>query len=176
MRQAYDYWQNQPGNYLDGIRRSVPKTVPKGRRMFRWEGNSLDGCLRRQSTLTVTCCLCRHPIAPTEFPKKMSAAGPFSWKAFWNCGMVFSRGGYLAPITPRGGYQCRLTSECLAVGIAIGQPSTDLNRAHRVYRQDFSKSLFPVHHRRMMFAGRETRSTLTEATEDVLGTIRRARG
>ena len=86
---------------------------------------------QRWSPGTLTCCLHHHPIAPTEFPKRMSVTESFGPETFRNCGMILSRGGYPLPITPGGGYQLRLTSKCLAVMIAIGQPSTDFIKAHQ---------------------------------------------
>jgi hypothetical protein len=79
LRQAYDYWQNQPGNYLE------PRRPPGG---WDGEGNPKRGraCYKvgnahctdpagggsrseAQETHTIT----DHSFAPTEFPKGRSA-------------------------------------------------------------------------------------------------------
>ena len=72
-----------------------------------------------------------HPIAPTEFPKAWSAADAEvqARRRDPHCDMHTSRGGYQPPVTPEGGYELRLTPECVVIMIAIGQSSTDSVRA-----------------------------------------------
>jgi hypothetical protein len=74
LRQAYDYWQNQPGNYLDA--EAAPEgdgqgSTPGGAEVAIGRGEDESkpghGCtsrLRRGSR--------DHPFAPTEFPKGWS--------------------------------------------------------------------------------------------------------
>jgi hypothetical protein len=57
-----------------------------------------------------------HPIAPTEFPRRRSAAeirsGP-GGHAEWNCDMRHPGGGYLPPVTAEAGYRSGLAPKCL---------------------------------------------------------------
>ena len=80
MRQAYDYWQNQPGNYLnakgapDGstkglISRKRWKVMIPGRDDDRDQRPTLRKTARLRNSL-----LKGYPIAPTEFPKRWSTA------------------------------------------------------------------------------------------------------
>ena len=76
MRQAYDYWQNQPGNYREPERRSERANPPKGARMYQMEGRSRSDPSRKHQKV------CETPkpqatdsIASTEFPKLRSATG-----------------------------------------------------------------------------------------------------
>ena len=88
MRQAYDYWQNQPGNYPRGRGRAPggdDRQTPRfrGRKFFvTGRGAVLQapnplGPLRTRREAARAGQPMGHPIAPTEFPKGWSAAGAF---------------------------------------------------------------------------------------------------
>ena len=73
MRQAYDYWQNQPGNYLKPLHQSARADPPKGASLPSKKTpkhpkiTALLGLRALTAQMT-------DSIAPTEFPKNWSAA------------------------------------------------------------------------------------------------------
>ena len=76
MRQAYDYWQNQPGNYLEPERRSARANPPKEARMYQMEGETPKRPQPQASKMYETPKpQATDSIAPTEFPKLRSATG-----------------------------------------------------------------------------------------------------
>ena len=124
MRQAYDYWQNQPGNYLN--RETTPPRRAKGHRRPSMKRGS--GLVNRSGHGPKPNAQPRpppgpkppeastgYPIAPTELPKEWSAAtlGMHGPKTGPRCAIHPSEGGYQPPVTPGGGYGLRLTPKCL---------------------------------------------------------------
>jgi hypothetical protein len=77
LRQAYDYWQNQPGNYPDAPRASAEDG--RGRALLQEEGEYVTqkGRPKAPSPQRPASQACSatadHPIAPTEFPQGRSA-------------------------------------------------------------------------------------------------------
>ena len=70
MRQAYDYWQNQPGNYLEptglaagNLGRAQAEQFTERRHKPQPTGPWSDATTR----------LISYPFAPTEFPTEWSA-------------------------------------------------------------------------------------------------------
>ena len=138
MRQAYDYWQNQPGIYLKSSVAHpqgafTPSHTPPQKGVIRIStrsGRTAEAprpARDRKST--------GHPIAPTEFPKAWSGAdmGFATLNVGPNCTIHPSRGGYRGGPTPRTERtRPRLAPKCLITMIAIGQPSTDSFGAHRL--------------------------------------------
>ena len=114
MRQAYDYWQNQPGNYLD--RRSRPSkrvshagTPPEGSQSssqgrgpfaqrrrepgVRPRGRAHEGAVGRAEPSP-------HPISPPEFPRtEVRHRDRPAGEGFADCDIFVPSGGYLSPIT-----------------------------------------------------------------------------
>ena len=82
MRQAYDYWQNQPGNYLKPRwppvlgepRPDTPGGAELVTRKERPERHPTRNCIG--NARLDRSCSTGHPIAPAEFPKRRSAAVP----------------------------------------------------------------------------------------------------
>ena len=72
MRQAYDYWQNQPGNYLKPESRSSEADPPKGA-SFTKQGDAEAPQAATLSRLKAIIACAADSIAPTEFPKSWSA-------------------------------------------------------------------------------------------------------
>lgn len=78
MRQAYDYWQNQPGNYrAPGLASTALVT---GRRTSHWEGppgsaGAFQGVppAGRHRRLAPVGTLQGHPLSPSLFPRGLSA-------------------------------------------------------------------------------------------------------
>ena len=120
MRQAYDYWQNQPGNYLD------PAVAPKhGHRrrpggrpeLLRWLGPAVRPNARRAATPAVSRRR-RQPaiqLPPLNSPRSgppQGNAGP----ARATCRLRHAHLEWRISAThhaPGDGYRLRLTPECL---------------------------------------------------------------
>ena len=72
MRQAYDYWQNQPGNYPKPRHRSAQADPPKGA-SFTKQGDAEATQVTALLELIAPAAQTTDSIAPTEFPKRWSA-------------------------------------------------------------------------------------------------------
>ena len=128
MRQAYDYWQNQPGNYpesaptlwwtdaeaprkersfgyKDGARRSIPSHERPTRRTYK----TANG----------------HSIAPTEFPKEQSAAEVIGSRDHQTPLHVPFRWREPTPSHARRRIPARAYPRRSERMVAISQPSTD---------------------------------------------------
>ena len=127
MRQAYDYWQNQPGNYRSRqgrprggtpcCRNHFPlgsgRVVTVGRGGTEAHTPSLEDCFYGRTTKATPS---GHPIAPTEFPRyiplqtqtldRLKGGGP-------HCSIGTSRGEYQPLVTSEDGYRLRLIPELL---------------------------------------------------------------
>jgi hypothetical protein len=72
LRQAYDYWQNQPGNYPKPERRNARADPPKGASCTKQEdaeAPQVVALFQLKAKISQT----TDSIAPTEFPKSWSA-------------------------------------------------------------------------------------------------------
>ena len=110
MRQAYDYWQNQPGNFLEGSPEATQ--TARGRQSSSLRGDR--GHSEPHPGAEATTGLTRYPIAPTMFPTGRS---PAHWLAIARCEMCPAGGGYHSPVTSEDGYQLRLTPNCLRINV-----------------------------------------------------------
>jgi hypothetical protein len=72
LRQAYDYWQNQPGNYPKPKSRSPEANPPEGASCTK-QGDAEATQIAAQSKLIAVRVRTTDSIAPTEFPKSWSA-------------------------------------------------------------------------------------------------------
>ena len=74
----------------------------------------------------------RHAIhlPPLSSPRAVRGTSGRA-RAVPECSMHPARGGYRPPVTPRDGYQLRLTPKGLKVCMAIGQQPADSNSARR---------------------------------------------
>ena len=72
MRQAYDYWQNQPGNYREPARRSARADPPKEASCTR-QGDAKAPPAEALNMPKASTAPATDSIAPTEFPKRWSA-------------------------------------------------------------------------------------------------------
>ena len=102
MRQAYDYWQNQPGNYRarGNLREATAEGPPEGtRNRPKVGGRSLVPGPSQPPGPEPPGVNRSHPIAPTEFPKGRSArrSKPRPRRQASGCSMHPSRGGYQPP-------------------------------------------------------------------------------
>ena len=79
MRQAYDYWQNQPGNYL------APQAEAVGNRALSPAElrylTAVLGTARQANPRSTLAGPPTRPFAPTEFPTGRSAARQFGAEA-----------------------------------------------------------------------------------------------
>jgi hypothetical protein len=75
LRQAYDYWQNQPGNYLERGGPEARAIPPRGEAGLFHDQGTPEGAIPNEggSRSQAHRDRQRHPIAPTEFPKARSA-------------------------------------------------------------------------------------------------------
>ena len=106
MRQAYDYWQNQPGNYRSTRRgpRGAVAEVRTKRGLESRDWGAPECTQPTQPSARGASGRAGHPYAPTEFLRVPSAAGmPSGRKAARRRNMSPQRGGHPAPDTPEGG-------------------------------------------------------------------------
>ena len=155
MRQAYDYWQNQPGNYLkSSVARPrgaftpshTPPPVDRGGDQDIYKVGGRAEAQRPTRETPGAEAAERSPRVIQLPPLSSPRDGPGQTWGFAtlnvgpHCTIRPSVGGYQPPATwappcndMTGSHGCRLrlTPECLRIMIAIGQSSTDSFRAHR---------------------------------------------
>ena len=70
MRQAYDYWQDQPGNFplsSPFYKRSVMQTLPLSKSSTQWEVCGRRGtCISQRATQTERTCKQSHLLQPKD--------------------------------------------------------------------------------------------------------------
>lgn len=129
MRQAYDYWQNQPGNYPEPRRASLGRCgvePPEGRSLVTRVGatrlakpDQAGRPARRGSAPS------GHPIAPTEFPKGRSAAGHSGPETAVPGHMRPSGGGLPPKVNAVRRILAAASPQRRCEAVAISQPPTD---------------------------------------------------
>jgi len=100
LRQAYDYWQNQPGNYPKPKSRSPKANPPKGASCTK-QGDAEATQIVAHSRLIAVKVRTTDSIAPTEFPKSWSATSR-GWRY---------RQEHFRYIQPSGGENPRLDTQ-----------------------------------------------------------------
>ncbi len=143
MRQAYDYWQNQPGNYREpratAPGASLPGRAPRrrpGQLSDRGGPQSTPGPGTHPGALPLNRgSYAGHPIAPTEIPKRRSAAeitldprGPCPGDT---AACASQEEDTVRRSRPRAAIDSGLPPNVLRIMFAIGQPSTDSVGARR---------------------------------------------
>jgi hypothetical protein len=130
LRQAYDYWQNQPGNYL---RRPRPR--PRRHPAGAGQSSSLTGGRGPRPPGSLERCYNRALAAirlpPLSFPKDRpphAARAPERHHRV-RFGPLRGRIPSAGPRPARDGSLLGLASDCLGRVVPGGQPSTDSNRA-----------------------------------------------
>jgi hypothetical protein len=129
LRQAYDYWQNQPGNYPEPRRASLGSCggePPEGRSFVTRVGatrlakpDQAGRPARRGAAPS------GHPIAPTEFPKGRSAAGHSGPKTAVPGHMRPSGGGLPSRVNTVRRILAMASPQRRCEAVAINQPPTD---------------------------------------------------
>jgi len=79
LRQAYDYWQNQPGNYLKPKSQNSKADPPKGASLYQAGSAEAPKAATLPKLRALVACAA-DSIAPTEFPKSWSAT-----RHGWRC-------------------------------------------------------------------------------------------
>jgi len=139
LRQAYDYWQNQPGNYrVPGARRAAPEGG-RPRRGARIVDRSGTGGPEPQDPARSPGAKARGgPAREIQLPPLSSPGDGPPQEHFGaregpppHCDIRPPGGGYQPPITPGGGYRLQRAPECLRGMVANGQQSTDSIGASR---------------------------------------------
>ena len=139
MRQAYDYWQNQPGNYLE--RREAPPSALPPRQAGRKRCCYRRCAQTRRPTRMLTCASerargsphgkavgtnCWLPLSPSKFPRTRSAGTERASREVAECRLGAPRGDRRPERSAiqrpsAGGYLLLL----FASELAIGQSSTE---------------------------------------------------
>jgi hypothetical protein len=148
LRQAYDYWQNQPGNYLE--RRSSTVTTPRASGAERYPDGGpqpptgrVPGAMLRQGLPAIR-------LPPLSFPK---GRPPHQGRALERSRRVSSGPlrGRIPSAGPRPGWDgslLGLASNCLGRVVPSRQTSTDPNRARRAGAGESSGTSGPAVDRR----------------------------
>ena len=129
MRQAYDYWQNQPGNYPEPRRASgenAPWRPPRG-----WAECYIEGEHARWTQPGGAACAdagCRQTtiqLPPLSFPRGGPPQGIRVFRPPCQAACALQVEGHDHQSTPRGGYWRRHSPLGPIRTVAIGHPSTD---------------------------------------------------
>jgi hypothetical protein len=148
LRQAYDYWQNQPGNYLDGGRRGHPPRPPRGGGAEQFTRGREDGDVPRPrgpQSKSYT-----GPPGPSSFSHRVPqrAVRHTDDRAATGrrhgVGHTPPRRRIPAAGHVRDGYLPGLSPECVRITMAISQQSTGSTDACRATGADRTSVAFAI--------------------------------